>query len=200
MNKNVPQSERAELLLSAAKELFLTHGYEGTSLQMLIDLAGGSRRTIYQEFGNKEGLLKATLLQKVDEMIFELSKINDLTTPHASLTQVCQAFLSNMLAPDSIRIFKLLLNTTELIPDLGKTLYAHMNSGITLALADYLERFAKLKKVDLPDPVETSHLLLAMVKGPLHIQALLDPSFRASKQQIDSQVEKAVSLFLKSML
>lgn len=50
-------TQRRQAILSAATDLFMEHGFEGTSLDMVIERAGGSRRSIYQYFDNKEGLL-----------------------------------------------------------------------------------------------------------------------------------------------
>ena len=58
-------SSRGESILEAAKNLFLKHGYAQTSLEMIIAEAGGSRRSIYNEFGNKQGLLTSVIQQQV---------------------------------------------------------------------------------------------------------------------------------------
>ena len=49
--------KRQQAILEAATETFLQHGYEGTTLNMIIVRAGGSRRSLYDYFGDKQGLI-----------------------------------------------------------------------------------------------------------------------------------------------
>ena len=200
MNKNVSKSERAKRILAAAEALFLKHGYSGTSLQMLIEQAGGSRRTIYAEFGNKEGLFKAVVQQKTSDMVLILSELGDIHDPKSSLIKVCHAFLTTILKPDMLALFKLMLNTLPHIPDLGDTVYQDSMVRGPEALANYLEQLNHTGLAKIDNPFDASQLLLGMVKGQLHIHCLLDPSFIPTKQQIDQQVKQAVNIFLNGVL
>ena len=196
MNKNFPQSERAKLILLAAEALFLKHGYSGTSLQMLIEQAGGSRRTIYAEFGNKEGLFKAVVKQKTSDMLLILSEPGDIRDPKSSLIKVCHAFLTKILQPDMVALFKLMLNTLPHIPDLGDTFYQDSMVSGPEALASYLTRLNNAGIAKIDNPFDASQLLLGMVKGQLHMHCLLDSTFNPTEQQINQQVEQSVEIFL----
>ena len=50
-------------ILKVAREVFLKHGYAGTSVDSIVDILGGSKSTIYSHFGNKEGLFAAVIRQ-----------------------------------------------------------------------------------------------------------------------------------------
>ncbi|MEU3854040.1 TetR/AcrR family transcriptional regulator [Streptomyces sp. NPDC029554] len=50
-----------EAAVDAALEAFRTHGYEGTSIQDLVDATGVGRGSLYAAFGNKEGLYRVAL-------------------------------------------------------------------------------------------------------------------------------------------
>ncbi|MFT2092218.1 TetR/AcrR family transcriptional regulator [Paraglaciecola sp. 2405UD69-4] len=200
MSKNVSKSERVRLILSAAEALFLEHGYSGTSLHMLTAQAGGSRRTIYAEFGNKEGLFKAVIEQKTNDMASILSEFGDVLDPKNTLVKVCQTFLKKMLQPDMLALFKLMLNTLPFIPDLGDKIYQNAIVKGTKPLAIYLSRLHEAGVININNSLEASQLLLGMVKGPLHLHCLLDASFVPSEQQINGQVEQAVDIFLNGIL
>lgn len=43
--------QRRRAMLDAATQAFLEHGFEGTTLDMVIERAGGSRGTLYSSFG-----------------------------------------------------------------------------------------------------------------------------------------------------
>jgi TetR/AcrR family transcriptional repressor of nem operon len=59
------QYDRTELL-DTAIELFRIHGYNGTSTAQLVDALGVNRKSMYAEFGSKQGLFEAAL-ERYDE-------------------------------------------------------------------------------------------------------------------------------------
>ena len=65
----MPRSEdfdRSQVLQNA-KEVFWVKGYNGTSMQDLVDATGLNRSSIYNSFGNKMELFQQTLKQYQDE-------------------------------------------------------------------------------------------------------------------------------------
>lgn len=51
----------ADNVVARATDLFWKHGYEGTSVQDLVEATGVSRAGLYAVFGNKEGLFNAAI-------------------------------------------------------------------------------------------------------------------------------------------
>lgn len=56
--QQVRVAETEERILRAATQLFVRHGYQGTTLAEVADAAGVSHRTVYVRFGTKAELLK----------------------------------------------------------------------------------------------------------------------------------------------
>lgn len=48
-------------ILEAASELFYLHGITTTGLDLVVERAGVTKRTLYQRFGSKDGLIRAYL-------------------------------------------------------------------------------------------------------------------------------------------
>jgi len=199
MNLSLHQSDRAKRLLSCAETLFLKHGYHRTSLQMVIEQTGGSRRNIYAEFGNKQGLFIAVLQYKINEVTLILADKGNIKEPRASLIRVCFTFLNKLLEPDMVTLFKLLINTVQDIPDIGDMMYQHALVEGPKGLANYLQQLNDKGIIKVNDPQHASQLLLGMVKGYMHTHALLDPNFNPTKQQINQHVEQAVDVFLNGV-
>lgn len=60
------QAETAKkLILSAALEAFLEDGFVGTTMEDVAEKAGVARRTVYNQFGSKAGLLIAVINDRV---------------------------------------------------------------------------------------------------------------------------------------
>ena len=65
-------SRRRESLLKAAAEVFFEQGYAAASIDAIIERAGGSKRNIYSEFGNKQGLFAAIVTGNADKALSSL--------------------------------------------------------------------------------------------------------------------------------
>lgn len=55
-------------ILDAARELFFTQGYEGTSMAMIVKAAAVSKTTLYARYSDKAALFRATVRQTVDRI------------------------------------------------------------------------------------------------------------------------------------
>src|SRR5580692_6681862 len=60
-NKRSRAEVRNSKLQKVAGELFLKRGYEGVTIDKIIELAGGSKSTVYSEFGGKCGLFISSI-------------------------------------------------------------------------------------------------------------------------------------------
>ena len=67
------KEQRRSNLLEAAKEVFVEHGYEKTTMKHVMDKAGVSRGGLYQYFDNKEDLFQALIEeQQLEEIVASL--------------------------------------------------------------------------------------------------------------------------------
>lgn len=57
----LPKAHRIEQLLNVALELFIAHGYQGTSMEDIASAAGVTRPIVYNHFGSKDGIYLACL-------------------------------------------------------------------------------------------------------------------------------------------
>src|ERR687889_296978 len=66
-----PSREQSELrnqeLLDGALDLFLERGFEGTTIEAIVDSVGMARRTVYARYGDKITLFKAALQRAIDD-------------------------------------------------------------------------------------------------------------------------------------
>ena len=62
-----PAPERQREILDVAQRLFFEEGYEGTSVQQIIDQLGLSKGAFYHHFASKEAVLEALIDRLVDQ-------------------------------------------------------------------------------------------------------------------------------------
>ena len=189
-------SPRGVLILDAAQKLFYNLGFDETSLAMIINEAGGSRRSIYNEFGNKHGLLMAVIQRQVKTQSEILTSINRDLEAKEALNQVCFKFVVGMLSPELMSLFRLVVQQVVKFPELGEMIYKNGPMTGILPLVDYLTWLTDQNLLKIENCHFSAQMLMEMAKGPLHTRSLLLPDKQASEEEISYQVTKAVDIFL----
>jgi hypothetical protein len=191
-------SPRGLLILDAAQNLFYHQGFDETSLAMIINEAGGSRRSIYKEFGNKRGLLMAVIQRQVKVQSEILTSINRELDAKQALNQVCFKFVQGMLSADLMSLFRLVVQQVVKFPELGEMIYQKGPMAGVLPLVDYLTWLTEKKVLKIESCHFSAQMLLEMAKGPLHTRSLLLPNKKVSDEEITGQVAKVVDIFLNA--
>src|SRR3982751_4354327 len=63
-----PQHETRTRILDVAEELFMLHGFEGTSMRVLTAKAGVTLAAVNYHFGSKDALIEAVFRRRLDPM------------------------------------------------------------------------------------------------------------------------------------
>jgi len=63
-----PPHETRTRILDAAEELFMQHGFEGTSMRLLTSKAGVNLAAVNYHFGSKDALIEAVFRRRLDPM------------------------------------------------------------------------------------------------------------------------------------
>src|SRR3970040_1135726 len=88
-----PPHKTRTRILGAAEELFMQHGFEGTSMRLLTSKAGANLAAVNYHFGSKDALIEAVFRRRLDAMNAERI---------AELERLEQAAGGKPLAPDAI--------------------------------------------------------------------------------------------------
>jgi AcrR family transcriptional regulator len=95
-----PPHETRTRILDAAEELFMQHGFEGTSMRTLTAKASVNLAAVNYHFGSKDALIEAVFRRRLDPMnaarIAELDRLEALGAPSAEA--IIRAFLRASLA------------------------------------------------------------------------------------------------------
>src|SRR5271154_3905503 len=76
LNKRSRGEVRNDKLQKVAAELFLKRGYEGVTIDKIVDVAGGSKSTGYSEFGGEGGVFFSSIETLCRESNEPLAKID----------------------------------------------------------------------------------------------------------------------------
>jgi AcrR family transcriptional regulator len=102
-----PERRRPQVL-DAALELFLEHGYEGTSMDAVARAAGVSKPVVYACFPSKDEVFRALLAREEERILGEIQAAfadTDLADPEATVIEGMTGFLRAVASsPDVYRL------------------------------------------------------------------------------------------------
>ena len=193
-------NDRREALLRAAVEVFFEQGYAATSIDAIIERAGGSKRNIYNEFGNKQGLFSAIVKQNADRvlstLVIEQTEGHDL---QATLTAFGRRLLDAYMSPTLIGIYRIAVTEANRFPDLVKSFYEQGPGRSTSRLAEVLEAANKRGEIRADDCLRLAEHFVGMIRDNLHLQVVLGLRAAPSDEEAQAAVGSAVAVFLNGV-
>ena len=128
-------------LQRVAANLFLKHGYDGVSIDKIVDAAGGSKSTVYSEFGGKCGLFIRSienLCREANEPLAQLDYAG--LNVEQSLKKLGFHILKLITSPRSIELHRLAIAEAAHCPEVGEAWYEHGPKRTTAFVQEILER------------------------------------------------------------
>jgi TetR/AcrR family transcriptional repressor of mexJK operon len=188
--------KREKIVRSAAK-LFLERGYESVSINEIIAVVGGSKETIYSNFGNKAKLFEAVVEQLCADVTIRVD-----TRPIGSLqeqaTRIAHSFVSTVLTPQIISFHRLVTSIGREFPAAGRLFYQTGPETVYRIFAEWIAQHQKSGTIRADqDPRRLAILFHDMLIGEQILSWLTSASTQKDRaRRIDKTVELAVSVFL----
>ena len=151
-NKRSRGEVRNGKLQKVAADLFLKRGYEGVTIDKIVELAGGSKSTIYSEFGGKCGLFISSIENLCRESNEPLTKI-DYTglNLEESLKKLSFHILKLITSKRSVELHRLAVGEAANCPEVGEAWYTHGPARTASFIRSLLEsRRDELRKTTIP--------------------------------------------------
>lgn len=190
------ESRRAAIV-AAATDVFLEHGFGAATLDEVVRRAGGSRTTLYENFGSKEGLFAAIIAEQCARVVEPLQALpQEKGEPEDVLYAVGRRFLDVLMNPRGLRLYRLVSAEAARFPALGAQVYKSGPKAAADQLASYLRAQIEAGTLLLADADLAARHFLEMVKGDLHTRALFNVAPLPSDAEIDACVRGAVATFL----
>jgi len=195
--KSGRQNARREALLRAAAAVFFEQGYAATSIDAIIERAGGSKRNIYNTFKNKEGLFSAIVTQNADRILSSLLiegiEGRDL---QETLTAFGRQLLEAYMSPSLLGVYRIAIAEANRFPDLVKAFYERGPGRATARLTEILEEAGKRGEVRTGDYPRMADQFVGMIRDNFHLQVVLGLRPPPSAEEARKTVDSAVGIFL----
>ena len=167
------QKRRRDILL-AGKRVFFESGYQLASVDRIAEVAGTTKRTVYDHFGSKEALFSDVIAFACAQFVSLLPKVESLpANPAEGIRLFATRTRELVSSPDIIRFQRLVLAEAERHPALGHALYETAVLGAERLLADYLQRCVDQGRLKAHDVQATARVILDTATNMPRMQGLL---------------------------
>lgn len=198
-SKDMTPSPKAEQILHAAARVFMEQGYGAASMDCVAREAGVSKATVYAHFSSKEQLFAAIVRGecRVHAQAMAAPDIGTCRVEEA-LYRIGRNYLSFVVTPRSLAIFRVVIAETPRFPELGRIFYESGPSIIVGELSEHLKEMARTGGLAVDDPELAAEQFFGMLRGNLRLRCLLGVASEVPATAIEQAVRAGVCTFLRA--
>lgn len=191
---------KREKIIKATANLFFEKGFSNTSIDDIIKVTGGSKREIYNEFGNKSGLFSVIIETYTDNVSHKvkLEKLDE-NNLELSLKKFGYALVQSYMKPEIIGLYTMIFKEAKLFPDLALEFYEKGPMLGTLKLSELLQNSIDQGKLKNFPNYKLASFFISMLRDKIHSRVFLNSSEPVSLEEIKEDVDLAVAIFLNGI-
>jgi len=195
-------AQRDDRLLKIATDMFLKHGFDGTSMERLAESSMIGKATLYARYADKSALFADVLRRRILVVFTPLEEElgEELTgeSLEGTLLVVARRLLELSLSPSSLALTRILIAQSTRFPELGKLAVQEGSQRQTQILEKILIRFSSMHRYTTDDLSLAADLFLSMVLGRVAQMALL--GFVRHPDALERRTSEAVRIFVRGLL
>lgn len=190
---------KRDAILAAATRIFLRHGYEGASMDLVSQEACAARRTLYNQFpAGKEELFRAVV-----ERVWSAFPVLDIvaetgtqTDPEIGLRHIATAVASFWEPPLAIDFLRMVIAEGPRFPDLTESFFKHGKTPAMSAVRIYIEKQGELGTLVIKNGERAARQFLGLIDEPLLWIRVLGREETFTHAERQAVIDEAVAIFL----
>ncbi len=184
-------------LLKIALKEFLEHGYGGTSMTRIVQLAGVSKTTLYSRFPSKDKLFRAIMYQQIKRIApaRDLEAFEGPPDLVEGLTAYGNRVLQLGMRGDLLGVNRLIYSESHRFPELGAAAARRTQLGVD-RIAEFIEECTAASGKPCKDARAPAEAYILMLRGWYVDVMLHNQKVRAAERQ--RWVERAVHALVAS--
>ena len=191
--------EKRAAILQAAKQLFTTQGFDGTSMDAIAGLAGVSKLTVYSHYRDKERLFVAAVECVCQEQMPAEIFNADLKGPiRKQLMTIARAFFALITSEAAVAVHRTIVANAQQSPKLGQLFWEAGPKRTQEAFQSFLRDEVKAGKLEITDLHRAASQFFCLLKGELHARLEFGCCEGISQRDLDDHINATVDMFLKA--
>lgn len=165
--KSAFRERRREAILDAAEDLFIEQGYDQTILAEIVRRSGGSLATLYELFGNKQGLLHAIAIRWVDRTKAQRAERDNAA--ERSNREILMSYVRSECAlsqsPRTTALMRMLVSESLSDRSFAIRMYHEVRRPFIDELSSLFAAWAAAGNALIEDPEATAQLFISIISG-----------------------------------
>jgi AcrR family transcriptional regulator len=180
-------------ILTAAGELFMENGFDGTSMDAIAEKARISKRTLYLRHADKSALFNTVMYDLLGRSLVPLELIQyqsgDL---NSDLLAIARDMVTGVVRPEFVAVYRLVSFEANRRPEFGQWIYEVRRRPAVQVIATVLQRHrGELRLTDFERAAEQFMSLTVDVAVRLGAFGM-----KIAAREMEDQLKAAVDLFL----
>ncbi|MCB8883635.1 TetR/AcrR family transcriptional regulator [Acidisoma cellulosilytica] len=190
---------KRDAILSAASIVFIQHGYEGASMDLVAQAAGAARRTLYNQFpAGKEELFRS-----VAERMWRAFPVMDIATdeealadPEAGLRRIGYGIAGFWAPPLAIAFLRMVISERPRFPDLTRSFFEVGKTPAMSAVRNYIAELGRRGILKITNAELTSRQFLGLIDESVLWGRVMGDDKQLRQAEVKDIVEQGVDIFL----
>ena len=189
-------TDKHQRILAAAREVFIQHGFQAASMDLVAAAAGVSKVTIYSKFGSKQELFSA-IVDDICEQILAMEIVlpGAVESSYEGLTELAIRYALVLFDPEVLALVRLAIGENHDERLLGRLYYQAGPARARAGLARLLQAMSDSGDLAIDDPELAADQFVALLQ-PRRYYALLDPAASPSAEEIEQVARAGAEVFL----
>ncbi|MFK7604658.1 MULTISPECIES: TetR/AcrR family transcriptional regulator [unclassified Pseudomonas] len=190
---------KRQLILEAAKSLFLSKGFASTSMDAVAGLAGVSKLTVYSHFSDKETLFSAAIMAKCSEQLPELFFELPAGAPiESALLNIGRGFYTLINSEDSLNLHRLMMTLGSQDPKLSHIFFEAGPERVVLEMERLLSKIHLTGELQIEKPLNAAEHFFCLIKGGPNFRLLYGHGEPLSAEAGEAHVRDVVGMFMRA--
>jgi len=184
-------------ILDAATTLFLRAGFDATSCDQVVAMAGAGKATLYARYANKDALFSAVVHRALEGTAPAVPDLAPALSIRERLRAVGLHLLQQALTEESVALLRVCLTTAQRLPELSRMVD---QSGRDSGVASIVAALAGPAQDQIAAATAVAQRFIDLVIVPQQMRALVGDD----REQLDAaaprRVDEAIDLLARSGL
>jgi TetR/AcrR family transcriptional repressor of mexJK operon len=194
-------ARKHKAIVEAATALFLSKGYQGTSVDEIAAVAAVGKQTVYKHFADKPRLFSEIILGNIATAEAFTSAaadiLRDTNDLERDLREVARRYLTAVMQPSVLQLRRLIIAEADRFPQLARTYYERVPGHTLEALASCFHDLAGRGLLQTDEPaLAASHFGWLVLGQPLNQAMFCGYGGPFSPSELDRLADAAVRVFL----
>ena len=198
----IPEEKRRRILDSAL-DVFVAHGYVGTSTDQLAAAASVSKQTLYRAFGDKQSLFAALIHAACDRIHDPFAPfVEDMAhvqSAESAIRTLAEQFASSILSPDTQQLRRLVIAEAVRFPELGQLYWERGFARMLLSISQCLAVLDKRSLLRVANPELSAQQFAGMLLWiPSNRIMFLGATSPIRAEELRATIDDGIAAFLRA--